>query len=233
MTPETNDLDTERVGKIAAAFLSAKEYVLKAGYGFEIDWQESIRLSEVTEQYFLRESAWVILCTGMREAIIRRLFEPISDAFLQWRSAEEISHSSIKCRNNALKLFRHPKKMDAILNITSYVAVNGITCIKERVSQEGPKFLQQFPFIGPVTSKHLAKNLGVCVAKPDRHLVRIASALDYRSIDTLCNDIAGVTQQPVHVVDLVLWRFATLKSDYTTFFRSWMGSNQTNVNPMG
>jgi len=218
MTLEANNLDTERLGRIACAYLTAKEYVLKAGYGSEIDWQESISLSEVTEQHFLRESAWVILCTGMREAIVRRLFDPISDAFLQWRSAKEIGRCSAKCRNDALRLFRHPKKVDSILNITDFVSVNGISCIKEGVSKDGPKFLQQFPFIGPVTSKHLAKNLGVRVAKPDRHLLRIASALGYPSVDTLCNDIGEITQQPVHVVDLVLWRFATLEPEYATFF---------------
>lgn len=215
---QANNRNCEKRDRIAYAYLTAKDYVLKAGYASEIDWQESVSLVNVSEQYFLREAAWVILCTGMREAIVRRLFAPISVAFLGWRSADEIVRSATQCRDDALKLFRHPRKMDSILKIARFVTSKGIAYIKEQLSKEGPKFLEQLPFIGPVTSKHLAKNLGIQVAKSDRHLVRIASALKYSSVDLLCNDIAIVTQQSVNVIDIVLWRYATLRPDYTKFF---------------
>lgn len=215
---QSNNREADKLKRIACAYLTAKEYVIKSGYGPEIDQQEDIFLSNVSERYFLRESAWVILCSGMREAIIRRLFIPISEVFFQWNSAEEIIDCANKCRNDALKLFRHQQKIDSILKICDFVANMGITYIKDRVNQEGHHFLQQLPFIGPVTSKHLAKNLGVQIAKPDRHLLRIATALNYLSVDNLCEDIAKITQHPVSVIDLVLWRYATLNQDYATLF---------------
>jgi hypothetical protein len=65
---------------------------------------------------------------------------------------------------------------------------------------------------------HLAKNLGLPVAKPDRHLVRIAGAAGYPNVDALCKDISEITQHPPSVVDVVLWRFATIQPSYLDSF---------------
>jgi len=60
----------------------------------------------------------------------------------------------------------------------------------------------------------LAKNLGFRVAKPDRHLRRIAGTLGFPSVDALCDSIAAHVGDSQAVVDLVFWRYATLFSDY-------------------
>ena len=67
-------------------------------------------------------------------------------------------------------------------------------------------FLRALPYIGPVTWRHLAKNLGARVAKADRHLVRPAAATDRPNVDTLCDEIPGWLGKPVAVVDVVLRR---------------------------
>jgi len=71
-----------------------------------------------------------------------------------------------------------------------------------------------FDYIGPVTCFHLAKNLGVDVVKHDRHLVRYASYMGFRDATELCEMISRITGDRVAVVDLVLWRFATLMPAY-------------------
>jgi len=43
-----------------------------------------------------------------------------------------------------------------------------------RVLDEPHAFLMSLPYVGAVTWRHLAKNLGLPVAKADRHLVRLA-----------------------------------------------------------
>jgi hypothetical protein len=68
------------------------------------------------------------------------------------------------------------------------------------------------PYIGPVTWRHLAKNVGVAVAKPDRHLVRLSIALGRSSVDELCHEIAELVADPVSVVDVVLWRWSVEKA---------------------
>jgi hypothetical protein len=208
---------------VAGAYLHARSYVIKAGFAAEIDWQESLCLARVTEAEFLRESAWTVLCCGMREAVVRRCFPAFSAAFHNWTSATAITESSETCQRNALAVFRHPGKIESVLQIADYARTVGITFILEQLTQHGPAFLERFPYIGPVTSRHLAKNLGMDVAKPDRHMVRIAEALGYISVDTLCLDIARVTEHPVSVVDLVFWRYATLDESYVDSICSMTG----------
>jgi hypothetical protein len=62
------------------------------------------------------------------------------------------------------------------------------------------------PYVGPVTWRHLAKNLGAPVAKTDRHLVRLAAGRP--SVDVMCDEIGRWLGEPVAVVDIVLWRWS-------------------------
>ncbi len=71
-----------------------------------------------------------------------------------------------------------------------------------------------FPYLGNATVFHLAKNLGINVAKPDRHLLRISNCLGYKCPNNLCEEISLTIDEKVSLVDLVLWRYATLDKNY-------------------
>ena len=62
--------------------------------------------------------------------------------------------------------------------------------------------------LGPITSHHLAKNLGLQAAKSDRHLQRIADALGFGGVTETCQVLSEYSGDPISVVDIVLWRFA-------------------------
>jgi len=200
-------------------YLEAREYVVGAGYGEEIRWQEELEFDDVTESVFLREAAWVVLSAGFREAIVRKCFDSVSEAFLGWRSAEEIVARREDCEKRALAVFGSRRKIGAIAEIAGRVAEDGIEKVKMGIRTNGVTFLQEFPFVGPVTSYHLAKNLGVDVVKPDRHLVRMAQASGYSSALEMCSMVAAAVGESVAVVDLVFWRYATLNHDYETEFQ--------------
>lgn len=78
--------------------------------------------------------------------------------------------------------------------------------------------LRSLPFMGPATTRHLAKNIGFDVVKPDRHLLRIAAVAQFSSPDELCRAISALVGDRLSVVDSVLWRYATLRSDYLDAF---------------
>ena len=65
-----------------------------------------------------------------------------------------------------------------------------------------------------MTCFHLAKNIGYPVPKPDRHLQRIAKAFGFCQTMDLCTAIATILEEPVQVVDVVMWRYATIDPDY-------------------
>jgi|SRR5580658_753581 hypothetical protein len=55
-------------------FALASDYVRCAGFLAEIEWQRARSISEFSETEFLRESAWVVLCSGFRESVVRSIF---------------------------------------------------------------------------------------------------------------------------------------------------------------
>jgi len=195
-------------------YLDVKRGVIEAGFAWEVEWQGTVTLNGLTEPGFLREAAWVILCSGMREAVVRGRFADLSEAFLGWRSAQEIVVERRSCRRRALAAFNHRSKIDAIIDISRQVAAVTFEGIRADLVLRGVSYLQSLPFIGPVTSFHLAKNIGLQVAKPDRHLVRIAAMFGFSSAQGMCAAIADVVQDPIPVVDVVLWRFAALHREY-------------------
>lgn len=207
-----------KIWDIARAYMIAKESVIVCGYAYEIDWQNELSFDSCTERSFLRESAWVILSSGMRESVIRNKFPFISDAFCGWKSAKHIVKRNRKCRNEALHHFNSIPKIDAIIKVATHVHDKGFEFVYNSVKRDGVNYISQFPYMGPATSYHLAKNIGLSVAKPDRHLKRIASAVGYNSAQLLCLDIADLVGDKISVVDLVLWRYATLFENYLSIF---------------
>jgi hypothetical protein len=188
-------------------FEVALRYTVEAGLHEELARQRSAHFADFTETQLLREAAWVILCSGFREAVVRRVFDHVSLSFCDWESAEEIVEQSSLCRQAALASFRHKRKVDALSKVAELVHLNGFASFKARVLADPIETLQSLPFIGPITAVHLAKNLGLDVAKPDRHLVRLTEWLGYTCASELCAQIASETGEQVKVVDLILWRY--------------------------
>jgi len=189
-------------------FTKAREHVASAGKLGEVEWQRTRNPQAFTESDLLRESAWVILCSGFREAIVRRVFDKVSLSFCDWESAAVILGSARECRAGALASIRNTRKIDAILGVAQRVDEQGFFRLKKRILQDPILELQEFRFIGPVTSWHLAKNLGFDCAKPDRHLARIALALGFSDVHQLCKCIASAVEETVSVVDIILWRYS-------------------------
>ena len=206
--------------KLAKKYLDAKKYVLDAGYSWELDWQESVLFEDFTETDFLREIAWVIISSGFRESIVRKIFPDLSKAFLNWSSAKEILLSLNECKSNALKIFGNTKKIEAICQVISSVGTSDFQFIKQNLIERGLEFVKQYPYIGPITGSHLLKNLGVNVIKPDRHLTRITEVTGYDSTYNMCKDISDLVGDSLAVVDLILWRYATIHKEYLKLFEN-------------
>lgn len=213
-------LNRERIppSQLALSYLDAKAFVISAGFLTEIEWQSSLSVDQVTESGFLREAAWVVLSAGFRESVLRKRFQCFSSAFLYWSSAKSIMAQESTCRREALRVFNHQRKIEAVLTICDRVAREGFDQILRQLRQNGLEFISDLPFMGPITSLHLAKNLGLPVVKPDRHLTRIAERAGCKSVQELCESIANTVGDALPVIDLVIWRYATLTSDYLRDF---------------
>lgn len=188
-------------------FYAASEYVSRARLSQELIWQRALEFGRFTETELLREAAWVILCSGFRESLVRRIFDYVSLSFCDWESAAVIVESKDFCRAAALASFRNERKLDALCKTAEIVHLQGFSVFKDLIIMDPITQLQTLPYIGPITAFHLAKNLGLNVAKPDRHLQRLSRHFGYGSTAELCMDIANTTGEKVSVVDLKLWRY--------------------------
>ena len=199
---------------VFVAYNKAKEVVMSSGYEREIDWQSNIEIDSVGESDFLQEYAWVVLSSGMKESVIRRIFGRFSSAFCEWQSSLIISQHSNRCRESALRVFNNRRKVDGIIKTAQFIATVGFDEFRESLKKDTIKALLSLDFIGPITCYHLAKNIGLNVAKPDRHLKRIAQIFGYTDVQELCKEVSQSTGDKMSVVDLVFWRFAVITPEY-------------------
>jgi hypothetical protein len=198
---------------LLSEYLFAKRLVISHGYDKEILWQLSTSFDELDESIFLRELAWVILSSGMREAIIRRIFKDISACFFNWTSARCIVVNKEACFEKAIKYFNNKPKINAVICGAHKINNEDFVDFKDRIYKNPLDTLQEFPYIGPVTVYHLAKNIGLPVAKPDRHLIRIARNFGFNDVQLLCRHISELSGDSIPVVDIVLWRYAVISND--------------------
>jgi hypothetical protein len=202
---------TERVGH---AYFFAKKYVISKGYFHEIDWQDRVNYHLLTEQVFLQEIAWVILASGLNDNVVKIKFPLIKEAMLGFKSAYLIVENRKECFDKTIKHFNHSGKINAIISAAEKLAIESFEKVKSYIDNEGIKYLKTFHYIGDATSYHLAKNIGLNFAKPDRHLTRMSIALGFASPFELCRRISDKFHEKVAIVDLVLWRYATLDKRY-------------------
>ncbi len=192
------------------AYAGAKDLVMAAGYSEEILWQASRNPEGFTETDLLREAAWVILCSGFRESVVRKMFAHISLCFCDWESSAAIVASADACVATALARFNNGRKIRAICEVAERIAAFGFGYLRKEIIADPIETLGVFPFIGPRTVRHLAKNLGFLVAKPDRHLEALARRFGFSDVQAFCSVVARLSNDPVTVVDIVFWRVAVI-----------------------
>jgi len=168
----------------------------------DIDWADDLRLVKPTPHYVLREGAWVIVNSGFRYAVARKLWPRIGEAFHDF----DIERVTAECLPAALAVLRHERKMGAIVELARIIREQGIGLIVADAARS-PLLLTRLPYIGAVTCWHFAKLLGADVVKPDVHLVRAAKEAGYGTPLALCEAIKANTGDRLTVVDSVLWRY--------------------------
>lgn len=172
-------------------FLNLLLEVEAAGYADELAWAREIQPCDNSID-FRDETIWVILNSGMKEQIARIIQHRVYNAMAEAKSLD--------------KAFKHTGKVAAI----RYVWDNCSSLFEQWLFTENKiEFLLKIPYIGKITVWHLAKNLGLDCAKPDRHLIRVASQYD-TTPDELCARLARQTGERIALVDTVIWRACNL-----------------------
>ncbi len=164
------------------------EAVLKSeGFSDMIAWSEAIQPCQDAKSFAL-EAVYVICNSGMNFKVANGIY---------WKIV-----AALRARQSAKTVFGHPGKAPAI----DFIWKNRrVLFAAYEVSSNKLAFCATLPWIGPVTKFHLAKNLGVDVAKPDVHLERLAKA-EGVSVVVMCMRLAKQTGYRVTTIDSILWR---------------------------
>lgn len=164
--------------------------VIERGHQDDIEWSENVVPPQMPINLAL-EAAFVICNSGMRYTVACGIYKRVRSALLDGKSAGTA--------------FRHPHKVKSIDGIWKdrrrlFDGFMACETVEEKLA-----WCCGLPHIGNITKYHLAKNLGVDVAKPDRHLQRIADR-EGLGVQELCEQLARESGDRVATVDVVLWR---------------------------
>jgi hypothetical protein len=204
----------DNLDKLGRVYFIAKDYVIQKGYSYEIDWQEQVNIQDLTAQSFLKEYSWVVLASGLSDKVVSRVFPKIKIILKNWIDLEYIATNCDELEKSLLNVFNNKLKIKALLDTSLIVYFKGFDKIKSEIQKKGITYLKSFSFIGETTCFHIAKNIGLAFAKPDRHLLRISNKIGFDSPHVLCELISEYVAEKISVVDLVLWRYATLDKSY-------------------
>ena len=186
-TPTTRNLTADD-------YLALRERLVRLGFGEEIEWQRTAGPPPSAEDFAL-EAIYVICASGMKQQTARLIYDRVVDVMSQGKAPGAVFGHALKCRaieavwRDRQEIFA---RYEAALTVEEQLAV-----------------LRGLDHIGPITVWHLAKNFGMDVVKPDRHLMRLAAA-EESTPQELCERLARATGDRIATVDLVLWRACNL-----------------------
>lgn len=207
--------------RLACFYLTVKRLIENRGYAMELAWHEHVPRRDHTEHDVLAEATWAILSVGMADRVVRQVHQRVMVRLDGLPSAAHLVDDRVRLETAALEVFRHRGKVDAIFGFAAYLRRIGTEELVRRLHQNPVEALAGLRFFGPASSLHLAKNLGVRVAKPDRHLVRL-SGLTGHTPQELCDRLAGLSNDDVHVIDYVLWRYLSLDRRFLSLARCFL-----------
>lgn len=175
-------------------------------------WAENLGPPQNADQ-FAGEVVWVILCAGVKAQNARKTEARVLDALERGRPVA--------------KVFGHRGKAAAIERVWRQREELFAQFRQLLAADDQARLIdwcQDIPFVGPITRYQLAKNLGVDVVKPDRHISRLAGYPDWQewarpgriatlfeACMALCRPLAEAFGDRIITVDTVLWAGCNLR----------------------
>jgi hypothetical protein len=174
----------------------------------ELEWVRGISpdlLDQMTCAEFLEEYCWVVYASGFRVSTLTQKFAALKDAFCGF-DIEGIC--KLESLEQALVVINNRRKAEGFVEGCRRIHAEGFQGFKARAKTTGMDALQSLPYIGSVTKKHLARNIGLLdVSKDDLWLVRLAQEFGASGVGELTAFLSQQSGEKQGVVDLVLWRF--------------------------
>ena len=181
---------------------TAKKEILNSKYAYEVSIVEKRIFDNQTAKDFFVEYVYVVCNSGMKNQVAEKIFQ--------------------RYMNQGIVAIKHPLKKKAILEAEQNYEKWFETLKIRKQHHTELDFLETLPHIGKITKYHLARNLGLDVAKPDRHMQKLADLFGYTDPNHMCIDIYAVTngEYRVGTIDVILWRYCNLNPGYLDMIKN-------------
>lgn len=171
------------------------------------------RPTEANTEYFLAEYTFIVSAAGFRESTVQKRFDGLRTALGGFDLArlKEMSSDAIEAAYMAYMLRNRVKARAVAATLRRFTARTWeFDDLMRRLEEtRDVDVLKQLPYIGDALKYHLARNLGLDVAKPDVHMVRIAPRFGYppdaAGVQAMCEYVAAARPDRVGTIDYVLW----------------------------
>lgn len=186
-----------------------------------LDWvRKRRRPTEADVSYFLSEYTFIVSAAGFRESTVSRRFDGLRRALAKFDPTwlKEMSTEQIEAAYMEHMLRNHAKAKAVADTLRRYSARTWeVHALLERLeSTKDPDVLKTLPYIGDALKYHFSRNLGLDVAKPDVHMLRLAPrfgfSADAAGVQTMCEYVAERRGERVGAVDYVLWYLAKVEA---------------------
>jgi len=190
-------------------FRDAEKFCRENGFDKEIEWcEQRPTFNRMLDWQILKEYAWVVFNSGMRNSVIEAKWQEICEAF-RFFNLKFILDEPDTVLKEALNVFGHYNKVGAVIEFAEKLWKEG-SGFRNKVNENPLDTLTQLSFIGDITKYHLARNLGFDFIKPDRHLTRLGDRYGLTAFE-LCNLIHEKTGRRLGTIDVILWRYCEQK----------------------
>lgn len=187
--------------QLYAFFNKARNLVISAEYGYEIEWCQNRHFELITDREFLQEYIFAVFSSsGLNNRVVRGMMDRFEDAMAKGENAFD----TIKNRRMKAAI------MDMVPKYRSVFAALQV----HPTDDDKIEFLGTLKQIGKKEKYHLARNLGINCVKPDLHMDRLAEEWGYKTPLDLANEIQKHENERLGVIDVILWRYCHLTGEY-------------------
>lgn len=186
-----------------------------------LDWVRKLRKpTEFEPRFFLSEYTFIVSTAGFRESTVQRRFPALKEALRGFDpdALRGMTFADIEGAYMRAMLANRNKAHAVAKVLTTYAArPSRVRELLERLERtKDPDVLTQLPYIGNALKYHFSRNLGLDVAKPDVHMLRLARRFGYSpdaaGVQAMCEYVGSRRHERVGAVDYVLWYLAKVEA---------------------
>lgn len=176
-------------------------------YSTNLEHYRHILPETLTLDRFWIEFVWCCYVSGFSSKVIASIYDDLVLALGSWRTCH------LDRWDNVSIVISHRKKFEACCNVSAMLRELPFEKFKLDFLSS-TKSIRNLPMMGPITSFHLARNIGLDAVKPDLHLTRLSAHFGYLYPFDLCRDLADSSGERIGVVDYILFMGASTWSTY-------------------